>query len=154
MADNNIISKETELNLPSFTEMLNDVYIQVNNTTFEETTLILPTPKLEKSTTRMLWMVAPYLKRIERPKEHFYDFLTKKKGYTINWVSNLIEDGLIIRSKKITQNIIINIMKEYVNLYVLCNSCKNSQTEMTRDNEIKKYRIKCINCKSEYTVSE
>lgn len=154
MADNNIISKETELNLKSFTEMLNDVYLQVNNTTFEETTLILPTPKLEKSTTRMLWMVAPYLKRIERPKEHFYDFLTKKKGYTINWVSNLIEDGLIIRSKKITQNIIINIMKEYVNLYVLCNSCKNSQTEMTRDNEIKKYRIKCINCKSEYTVSE
>ena len=34
MADNNIISKETELNLPSFTEMLNDVYIKVNNTTF------------------------------------------------------------------------------------------------------------------------
>lgn len=154
MADNNIISKETELNLPSFTEMLNDVYIQVNNTTFEETTLILPTPKLEKSTTRMLWMVAPYLKRIERPKEHFYDFLTKKKGYDINWVSDLIEDGLIIKSKKITQNNIINIMKEYVNLYVLCNSCKNSQTEMKRDNEIKKYRIKCINCKSEYTVSE
>lgn len=154
MADNNIISKETELNLPSFTEMLNDVYKQVNNTTFEETTLILPTPKLEKSTTRMLWMVAPYLKRIERPKEHFYDFLTKKKGYDINWVSDLIEDGLIIKSKKITQNNIINIMKEYVNLYVLCNSCKNSQTEMKRDNEIKKYRIKCINCKSEYTVSE
>jgi translation initiation factor 2 beta subunit (eIF-2beta)/eIF-5 len=154
MTDSNIIFKKNELNLPSFTEMLDDVYLQINNTTFEETTLILPIPELEKNNTRMLWKVESYLKRIERPKEHFYNFLTKKKGYTVNWVSNLIEDGLIIHSQKINQIIIINIMKEYVNLYVLCNSCKNSQTEMKRDNEIKKYRIKCINCNSEYTVAE
>lgn len=154
MTDSNIIFKKNELNLPSFTEMVDDVYLQINNTTFEETTLILPIPELEKNNTRMLWKVESYLKRIERPKEHFYNFLTKKKGYTVNWVSNLIEDGLIIHSQKINQIIIINIMKEYVNLYVLCNSCKNSQTEMKRDNEIKKYRIKCINCNSEYTVAE
>jgi len=154
MTDSNIIFKKNELNLPSFTEMVDDVYLQINNTTFEETTLILPIPELEKNNTRMLWKVESYLKRIERPKEHFYNFLTKKKGYTVNLVYNLIEDGLIIHSQKINQIIIINIMKEYVNLYVLCNSCKNSQTEMKRDNEIKKYRIKCINCNSEYTVAE
>jgi translation initiation factor 2 beta subunit (eIF-2beta)/eIF-5 len=118
----------------------------------EETKLILPNPELEKSTTRILWKVKSFLDRIQNPKEHFYDFVASETGKKINWVSECISDGIIIHAKKISQNDIITLMKKYVDLYVLCKICKSSQTEMYRDTEIKKYRIKCIHCNSEYTV--
>ena len=140
--------------MQTFTEMLDNVYSQINNTTLEETMLILPTPEVEKSTTKILWKVAPFLERIERPKDHFYVFITRETGKKINWVSESISDGIIIHTKKISQNDIITLMKKYVDLYVLCKICKTSQTEMYRDTKIKKYCIKCISCNSNYTVSE
>ena len=136
----------------SFNEMLSDVYSQFDTTVSEETKLILPNPELEKSTTRILWKVKSFLDRIQNPKEHFYDFVASETGKKINWVSECISDGIIIHAKKISQNDIITLMKKYVDLYVLCKICKSSQTEMHRDTEIKKYRIKCIHCNSEYTV--
>jgi translation initiation factor 2 beta subunit (eIF-2beta)/eIF-5 len=138
--------------MQSFNEMLSDVYFQFDTTMSEETKLILPNPELEKSTTRILWKPKSFLDRIQNPKEHFYEFISRETGKKINWVSNCISDGIIIHAKKISQNDIINLMKKYVDLYVLCKICKSSQTEMQRDTEIKKYRIKCIHCNSEYTV--
>jgi len=136
----------------SFNEMLSNVYSQFDIIKSEETKLILFNPELEKSTTRILWKVKSFLDRIQNPKEHFYDFVASETGKKINWVSECISDGIIIHAKKISQNDIITLMKKYVDLYVLCKICKSSQTEMRRDTEIKKYRIKCIHCNSEYTV--
>lgn len=138
--------------MQTFSEMLNDVYSQLG--TSKADTFILPNPELDKGTTRVVWKnVKTFLKRTQTPPDHFYDFVVQETGKKINWFSDSISDGIIIHEKKISENDIVTLMKKYVDSFVLCNICKSSQTEMHRDTEIKKYRIKCSNCNSEYTVA-
>ena len=55
-------------------------------------------------------------------------------------------------TKKFNVNDIIGLMKKYVDNFVLCKICKKSNTEMFKDKEIHKYKIKCHECNSEYTI--
>lgn len=137
--------------MQTFNEMLDDVYSQLG--TFKSDTFILPKPELIKDTTRVIWKnIKTFLKRTQTPPEHLEKFISQETGKKINWFSHSISDGIIIHERKIYENDIINLMKKYVDLYILCNICKNSQTEMHRNVEIKKYYIKCNHCNSSYTV--
>ena len=119
--------------MQTFNEMLDDVYSQ--------------------DTTRVIWKnIKTFLKRTHTPPEHLEKFISQETGKKINWFSDSISDGIIIHERRIYENDIINLMKKYVDSYVLCNICKNSQTEMHRNIEIKKYYIKCNHCNSTYTV--
>ena len=137
--------------MQTFNEMLDDVYSQLE--TVKSDMFILLKPKLIKDTTRTIWTnVKSFLKSTRTPPEHLEKFITQETGKKINWFSDSISDGIIIHEKRIFENDIINLMKKYVDMYVLCNICKNSHTEMHRNIEIKKYYIKCNHCNSTYTV--
>jgi translation initiation factor 2 beta subunit (eIF-2beta)/eIF-5 len=137
--------------MQTFNEMLDDVYSQLG--TFKSDTFILPKPELIKDTTRVIWKnIKTFLKRTHTPPEHLEKFISQETGKKINWFSDSISDGIIIHERRIYENDIINLMKKYVDVYVLCNICKNSQTEMHRNIEIKKYYIKCNHCNSTYTI--
>ena len=137
--------------MQTFNEMLNDVYSQLGTTVSD--TFILPDPEIEKGTTRTIWKnPKAFLKRTKTHPDHLYNFIIRESGKTINWFSKSVSDGIIFHDKKISKNDIIHLMKKYVEYYILCKFCNNSQTKMYRDNEIKKYRSKCNNCNSEYTV--
>lgn len=138
--------------MQSFSEMLDDVYSNLGTT--KSDTFILPNPELDKGTTRVVWKnIKTFLKRTQTPPDHLYEFILNETGKKINWISESVSDGLIIHEKKITDNDIISLMKKYVDMYVLCKICKNSDTVMHRDTEIKMYRVKCNNCNSEYTAN-
>jgi translation initiation factor 2 beta subunit (eIF-2beta)/eIF-5 len=96
--------------------------------------------------------VKTFLKSTRTTPEHLEKFISQETCKKVNWFSESISDGIIIHEKKIYENDIINLMKKYVDMYVLCNICKNSHTEMHRNIEIKKYYIKCNHCNSTYTV--
>jgi len=137
--------------MQTFNEMLDDVYSQVG--TVKSDMFILPKPEIIKDTTRIIWKnIKTFLKSTRTPPEHLENFISQETGIKVNWFSESISDGIIIHEKRIYENDIINLMKKYVDMYVLCNICKNSQTEMHRNIEIKKYCIKCNHCNSTYTV--
>ncbi len=116
-------------------------------------TVIIPVPEIEKTTTRIIWKnIKAFLKITRTPPDHLVDFLIKETGKRINWYSESKSDGLIIHNVKTSISDITNLMKKYVSIYVLCSICNKSDTLLAKDPEIKKFRIKCNACNSQYTI--
>jgi translation initiation factor 2 beta subunit (eIF-2beta)/eIF-5 len=110
--------------------------------------LIIPTLIIEKIPTRLYWSnTTKLLEVINRSPEHIINFLKSElANKEINWFSNNINDGLIIHDKKIKKEVLSNLILKYVNMYVICSSCKSSDTILNKYNS-KKYEFECENCK-------
>jgi len=137
-----------------FTEMLDDIYNQLQTVKSEH--IILPVPILIKDTTSIIWKnIKDFLKLTRTDPQHLFDFIKMTLGSTIKitWKSESITDGLIIHKRQIKENDIIDIMRKYSTDYILCVTCKKNTTEMIKDDKIKKWKIKCL-CGSEYTAIE
>ena len=135
----------------NFLELLDDVYTKLEDNKTD--LLVLPNPEVDKGTTRIIWKnIKAFLKLTNTPPDHLFDFLEKQSSKKMSWYSDSISDGLIIHDKKFNVNDIIGLMKKYVDNFVLCKICKKSNTEMFKDKEIHKYKIKCHECNSEYTI--
>jgi len=135
----------------NFNTMLDDIYNQLGNTVYD--TIVLPNPIIKKDTTSITWTnVKEFLKITNTDPDHFFDFIKININQPMNWKSDSKSDGIIIHNKKILALSINNIMKKYINEYIICNICKRSTTMMIKDSEIKKWKIKCSSCNSEYTV--
>ena len=134
-----------------FNTLLDNIYTQIN--TKQTEMLVLPNPDIEKNTVRLHWKnVKQFLNLTNTPKDHLFDYIQTQTGKKMNWFSDSLKDGLIIHDKKISKNDIINLMKKYVETYIICNICKKGNTKMERNNTIKKYKISCNDCLSEYII--
>lgn len=135
----------------NFESMLNELYTNLEST--ESDILVLPTPDLDKTPTRVIWKnIKAFLKLTKTPPEHLYDFIEKQSGKKINWFSESVSEGLIIHDKKFGNIEIIGIMKKYVKDFIICSICKKSNTVLYKDQQLRKYKIKCSDCNSDYTV--
>jgi translation initiation factor 2 subunit 2 len=135
----------------NFNDMLDNIYTNLELTTSD--VLVLPIPVLEKSTTRIIWKnIKEFLKITNTPPEHLFEFIENQTNKKINWFSDSISDGLIIHDKKFSINDIKLLMKKYVNDFIICNSCKKSNTKLFKDSILRKYKIKCNFCNSESTI--
>ena len=136
----------------NFNTMLDDIYNQLGAISHD--TIILPNPIIKKDTTSITWMnIKDFLKLTNTDPYHFFDFIKININQPMNWKSASKSDGIIIHNKKITVININNIMKKYINEYIICDICKKSTTTMIKDSKIKKWKIKC-ECGSEYTAKE
>lgn len=136
-----------------FNTLLDEVYEQLG--TNKKETIILPNIILEKDTTRVIWKnIKEFLKIRDISANHFYNFISYKIKDNINWVSDHKSDGLIIHNKKISDEDIKDVMKKYVKEYLICKICNKSDTTMEKDKSIRANKIKCNNCKSEYTIND
>ena len=140
----------------NFNTMLDDVYNQLGSSV--KTQLILPDPILEKNTVRIVWKnCKAFLKITKTSPEHFFDFMRNQidKKINIAWFSESISEGLIIHDGRtnigIMSNKIVALMKKYIEYYVICKICDKSNTIMVKDNEIRKWKIKC-ECGAEYSL--
>ena len=140
----------------NFNTMLEDVYNELGSNV--KTQLILPDPILEKSTVRIIWKnCKAFLKITKTSPDHFFDFMRNQIDEKINiaWFSDSISDGLIIHDGRTNINImtnkIVGLMKKYIDYYVICKICDKSNTIMVKDNEIRKWKIKC-ECGAEYSL--
>ena len=135
----------------NFESMLNELYTNLEST--ESDILVLPTPDLDKTPTRVIWKnIKAFLKLTKTPPEHLYDFIEKQSGKKINWFSESVSEGLIIHDKKFGNIEIIGIMKKYVKDFIICSICKKSNTVLYKDQQLRNYKIKCSDCNSDYTV--
>lgn len=136
----------------NFTEMLNDVYTELDAINSKTTKLIIPDPSLERSTTNTYWKnVKKILQSINRPPEHFIEFLNKELK-TGDWISSSKSDGIVMIGK-FTNNQIMHVISEYVKKYVVCNICNSTETIMDKNKDLRSYYILCNKCKSQYVIN-
>jgi translation initiation factor 2 subunit 2 len=131
--------------MESFQEMFDNLYdnLHINSTNVQ---FKLPIPILIKNGSNYLWKnPKEFLKLVKRPPDHFVGFLAHQLNCNINWITESKSDGLII-TKKIDDNTIILMMKNYLKDYIFCKSCKSNNTYITKDKEIRKYHFICLNC--------
>jgi translation initiation factor 2 beta subunit (eIF-2beta)/eIF-5 len=135
--------------LNDFNMLLDSVYESFEDK--EMDMIILPNPVIVKDSKRTIWKnIKAFLKVINRPPDHCLEFFKIQTGKELAWYSEHVSDGMIFHTNKIKVNEIVMLMKKYVDCYVVCNICKRSNTTMYKDQEIRKYKIKCSDCNSEY----
>ena len=138
-------------NLNNFNELLDNVYDVFG--VKDNDLIILPNPLLTKDSKRTIWTnIKAFLKVVNRPPEHCFEFFKIQTGKEIAWYSERVSDGLIFHTNKIKVNEIISLMKKYVDSYIVCNICKRSNTQMFKDQDLRKYKMKCVDCDSEYCL--
>ena len=80
-----------------FTNMIDTIYDQLEDSTSNK--LVLPNPVIEISTTNTYWKnIKKILQTINRPPDHFVDYMNKEIG-NVNWLSSSKSDGLVIIGK-------------------------------------------------------
>ncbi len=135
----------------NFNDMLDDVYSELDLLTSANIKLIIPDPIIKQNTTNTCWEnVKKFLQVINRPPEHFIDFLNKELK-TGDWISSSKSDGILMIGKfKPIQ--IKHVISEYVKQYVICNICKSTDTIIDKNKDLRIYYLKCNKCKSQYTI--
>lgn len=130
-----------------FKTMLNIIYNQLNIN--PNSKLIIPNPSIENTTTNTYWRnIKKILMIIDRPPEHFLDYLNNEIGSS-SWISSSKSDGIVIIGKHNIKTITL-VLQNYVKKYVLCQTCKSSETLFERNKELRTYYINCKKCNSKY----
>jgi translation initiation factor 2 beta subunit (eIF-2beta)/eIF-5 len=129
-----------------FETMCDEAYQQLEMNT-QCSTLILPNMILEPETTKLTWKnVKEYLRTIRRHPDHFMEFLKKEcPSKQFNWVSGSKSDGLIIHGKFQKRKEITELALKYIDVYVVCPSCKKVDTKLTKLDS-KNNEFECLNC--------
>jgi translation initiation factor 2 subunit 2 len=132
-----------------FYDMITDVYSELESLSSSNNKLIIPDPIIKQNTTNTCWEnVKKILQAINRPPDHFIEFLNKQLN-TGEWITASKSDGILLIGKfKVSQ--IKNVIAEYVKEYVMCNTCKSTDTILERNKELRSYFVSCNKCKSQY----
>ena len=94
--------------------------------------------------------VKVFLKDVNRDSEHFNNFLKKQTENTIQWRNSNKRE--IIFKSKINKMILKKYMVNYIKYSVLCKQCNNMKTILQRDKDVKKFKLICNNCKTNYYI--
>jgi translation initiation factor 2 beta subunit (eIF-2beta)/eIF-5 len=134
-----------------FNLMIDEAYFKLNelidiSITINEK-LILPKIETEICSTKLYWKnIIEYLDILNRSPEHFMLFLKNELcDKEINWYSGNKLDGIIIHGKYQKNSNIVDLIKKYINAYVICTSCKKMNTELIKIT-LKKHNFKCLSC--------
>ncbi len=135
----------------NFNDMLDDVYSELESITSANSKLIIPDPIMKQNTTNTYWEnVKKILQAINRPPDHFIEFLNKELK-TGEWISSSKSDGIVMIGKfKPVQ--IKHVISEYVKKYVICNICKSTDTILEKNKDLRVYYLNCHKCKSQYAI--
>jgi translation initiation factor 2 beta subunit (eIF-2beta)/eIF-5 len=129
-----------------FNTLVNDAYIILDQQARGQD-LILPEIIAESSPTRLHWKnVKEYLKVIRRHPDHFIEWMSSElPGQEINWFSGSKSDGLIVHGKRQKKSDLADLALKYVNVFVVCPSCKCADTKMTKTTH-KTHEFECFSC--------
>ena len=132
----------------TFIEMTNEAYelLNINNTDIDNN-ILLPKLDVDITITKLYWKnIIEYTNIINRDPEHFLIFLKNElSSNEINWYSENKQDGIIIHGKGLRKLNLSELIKKYINNYVICASCKKKITELHKIT-FKKYEFKCLIC--------
>ena len=124
----------TVINKPTFDQMMEEAYMFLSENSKQRHKLIIPDIKTNIESTRLHFInINDILKIIRRTPEHFSSWMSDEiPDKTINWLSADKDEGLIIHGKFRKDTEIAKLVLKYVNMFVVCNSCKSTNTDMTK----------------------
>jgi translation initiation factor 2 beta subunit (eIF-2beta)/eIF-5 len=132
----------------NFELLLDELYDELENLKKIEK-IKLPKPEIIRKNNKYLWKnVNNFLKIVNRHPDHFIKFIENNFIHKVVWMSNNRDDGLFFIQRTDT-NYVINIMNNYIKLCVQCSQCNCINTNFEKDNDIKKFKLCCNNCKAE-----
>jgi translation initiation factor 2 beta subunit (eIF-2beta)/eIF-5 len=119
---------------PTFDKMVEEAYMFLTDNSKQREKLIIPDIKTNIETTRLHFInINNILKIIRRTPDHFSSWLSAEiPDKTINWLSSDKDEGLIIHGKFRKDTEIAKLVLKYVNMFVVCTSCKSTNTDMTK----------------------
>lgn len=127
-----------------FNKMLDELYLELNKKTKNNTTFYIPEPKINRKPTRLDWLNAKeFLKKVNRSYEHFITFLKTDR----NIVASIVNKVFIIQGKYKKEDI-NKIILEYINKFCKCSVCGGMDTYLAKDVSIRKEKVVCNTCKS------
>ena len=132
----------------NFEERLDKAYENLTKPQVE--VLQLPNPDVEISSTNTYWKnPKDFLKKINRPPQHFISFCTKHLNTEVTQKTAKLSEGFVIigKHKKTT---FIPLLKRYISEYVTCKACGSYKTKFKKDDTIRKYQLTCKDCGSSY----
>jgi translation initiation factor 2 beta subunit (eIF-2beta)/eIF-5 len=124
----------TVINKPTFDQMVEEAYIYLSENNKQRHKLIIPDIKTNIETTRLHFInINDILTIIRRSPEHFSSWLSDEiPDKSINWISSDKSEGLIIHGKFRKDTEISKLVLKYINIFVVCISCKSTNTDMTK----------------------
>jgi translation initiation factor 2 beta subunit (eIF-2beta)/eIF-5 len=136
-----------DLNNINFLDMVNKSYLILDNITNINNNIVLPKLQTEITPTKLYWKnIIEYITILNRNDEHFYLYIKNElRDKDINWYTNNKNDGIIIYGKNLKKINLLDLIKKYINLYVICSSCKKADTIMNKITS-KIYEFKCLSC--------
>ena len=138
----------------SFEQRLESVYnlLDEEKRAKDDTKLVLPNPEIEVTTTNTFWPnVKVFLRKVNRPPQHFIDFLNDQLNTEVTQKCSSLSKGLILKGKQ-GKHKVVPIIEKYVKEYVLCKHCNNYKTKIKKDKDIREYVLTCKSCGASYTV--
>ena len=136
-----IINNEIIKDLPDFETMLDFILPNIENTIER---LILPNLEINTSNTRLDFTnIISISNTINRDPEHIIFILKKYSGKNIQWLSANKSEGIYIDGKYLKAKYLQDLILKYVNEYVVCSSCMNTNTTLIKDKDTKKFRFTC-----------
>ena len=127
--------------IPNFEEMLDFILPNIENTIEK---LILPNLEITTSNTRLDFInINSIADTINRDSEHIIFILKKYTGKNIQWLSSNKSEGVYMDGKKLKAKYLQDLILKYVNEYVVCSSCMNTNTTLNKDKDTKKFKFTC-----------
>ncbi len=135
------ITKSNRYCLPDFEEMLDFILPNIENNIER---LILPNLEINTSNTRLDFTnINSIASTINRDPEHIIFILKKYSGKNIQWLSANKSEGIYIDGKYLKAKYLQDLILKYVNEYVVCSSCMNTNTTLIKDKDTKKFKFNC-----------
>ena len=127
--------------IPNFEEMLDFILPNIENTIER---LILPNLEINTSNTRLDFInINSIADTINRDPEHIIFILNKYSGKNIQWLSANKSEGVYMDGKYLKAKYLQDLILKYVNEYVVCTSCMNTNTTLIKIKDIKKLKFNC-----------
>jgi translation initiation factor 2 subunit 2 len=121
-----------------------------NNPSVNQKLIICP-PKIKRDGPKKTIFInfGITCKKLNRTKGHLFSYITGELG-----TSASIQDGggLVLKGRYLSKGI-ENVLRNYIQEYVLCNTCKSARTELQKDKFSKLLFIYCSRCFASRSVN-
>jgi translation initiation factor 2 subunit 2 len=143
----NDVTPDTELN--KYLNLLDRLFKILNKNSTGlviKDKIIIQTPKIAREGTKKTIFLnfEETCMKLHRESDHVVAYISTELGTTVS-----IQDGgrLVLRGR-FNQKGIENILRNYINEYVLCGSCKSGNTYFKKSEVNKLFFLKCEVCKA------
>ena len=142
-----MIFEEIELQDPSeYDKFLDEIYEQLrenNPDLFDKQKTKLPPPHILRDPTKTIWAnFSKTCEMMKRDPDHVSKFFLSELG-TIGSTDS--STGFSIKGIYVPKKI-ESLLRKYISVYIMCKSCKGTNTKIVRDQKTRIDVLECMSC--------